>query len=102
MQVHISTYVLIEFKDRMHLSDNEDANLIRILNASNAELMRVCGEHDIETDEVFKELVFERSRYVYNDALEYFNTNFLSQITSLGIAKALDEIVLEGDDDATI
>lgn len=95
--------MLNEFKQRMHFDgDHEDGNLIRILNASVAELTRVCGSYDVNTDEVFKELVFERSRYVYNDALEYFNANFLNQINSLAMAKALEEIILEDDSDATV
>ncbi|WP_342025729.1 hypothetical protein AADC60_24520 [Cytobacillus pseudoceanisediminis] len=91
----ITTELLTEFKQRMHLGDHEDDNLKRILSASNKALIRSCGAYDINTDETFKELVFERSRYVYNDALEYFNTNFLSEINSLGIDKALDEIILD-------
>lgn len=97
--MNVTLDILRQFKERMHLGDHEDDNLLRILSASNAALIRLCGEYDINADETFKELVFERSRYVYNDALEYFNTNFLSEINSLGVAKALEEIVLpvEGD-----
>ena len=96
------TYEIVqEFKDRMHLGDYEDDNLERILSASNQALQRMCGNYDIEKDEVFKELVFERSRYVYNDALEYFDTNFIGQITNLGLGKALEGIVLEEDANAT-
>ncbi|WP_433959315.1 hypothetical protein [Cytobacillus horneckiae] len=95
----ISPEILQQFKERMHLGDHEDDNLKRILSASNIALLRACGDYDINSDETFKELVFERSRYVYNDALEYFNTNFLSEINSLGINKALEEM---GDSDATI
>ncbi|MBU5250786.1 hypothetical protein KQI46_02375 [Lysinibacillus capsici] len=98
----ISPEILLEFKNRMHLGDHEDDNLKRILSASNKALIRSCGNYDINTEETFKELVFERSRYVYNDALEYFNTNFLSEINSLGVAKALESIVLEDDTNATI
>ena len=95
----VTPKIVDQFIDRMHLGDDEYPNLLRILSASNADLVRICGDYDITTDETFKELVFERSRYVYNDALEYFNDNFLSQINSLGVAKALEEIVLpvEGD-----
>lgn len=94
--------ILREFKNRMHLGDDEDDNLLRILNASNEDLMHICGEYDINMNEVFKELVFERSRYVYNDALEYFYQNFLTQINNLNLRKALEEIVLEDDADATV
>ena len=100
--MEITQDILQEFKDRMHLGDHEDSNLKRILSASNQELTRICGDYDINTDEVFKELVFERSRYVYNDALEYFNMNFLNQINSLGMQKALDAIVLEDNPDEAI
>jgi hypothetical protein len=100
--MNITDQILLEFKERMHIGDHEDENLRRILSASNKALIRSCGNYDINIDETFKELVFERSRYVYNDSLEYFNTNFLSEINNLGIAKALEGIVLEDDSDAGI
>lgn len=100
----ITNEILIEFKERMHLTGSyEDNNLKRILSASIFALKRSCGDFDINTHEEFKELVFERSRYVYNDALEYFETNFISQINGLAVDKALEEIVIEeGDTDATL
>ncbi|HDV8362685.1 TPA: hypothetical protein RKT18_005551 [Bacillus cereus] len=97
MNTVIPNEILQQFKDRMHLGDEEDDNLKRILSTSNKALLRICGNYDLNKDEEFKELVFERSRYVYNDALEYFDKNFLSQINSLGIDKALEEIKLDGD-----
>ncbi|MCI0766057.1 hypothetical protein [Bacillus sp. TL12] len=97
MDTVISNEILQQFKERMRLGDDEDDNLRRILFASNEDLKRICGSYDLNKDEVFKELVFERSRYVYNDALEYFDKNFLSQINSLSIDKALEEIKLDGD-----
>ncbi|WP_242300279.1 hypothetical protein [Bacillus cereus group sp. BfR-BA-01448] len=97
METVISDVILQQFKERMHLGDDEDDNLKRILSTSNKALLRICGAYDLNNDEEFKELVFERSRYVYNDALEYFDKNFLSQINSLGIDKALEEIKLDGE-----
>ncbi|WP_051428166.1 hypothetical protein [Bacillus sp. J33] len=97
----ITDEILTEFKERMHLGNHEDSNLRRILSASVKALRRSCGDYDLVIDEEFKELVFERSRYVYNDALEYFETNFLSQINGLAIDKALEEIVLEDDTTTT-
>lgn len=97
----ITDEILQEFKERMHLGDEEDENLKRILEASYDDLKRICGDYDINENKSFKELVFERSRYVYNDALEYFHENFLIQINNLSLSKALEEI--PGDDsDATI
>lgn len=98
----ITVELLAEFKGRMRLGDDEDGNLTRILKASIEDLIDKCGEYDVHTSERFKELVFERSRYAYNDAIEYFNDNFLSQIVSLGLAKALSSLTVEGDSDATI
>lgn len=98
----ITDQILNEFKKRMHLGDYEDENLRRILSASEKALKKRCGLYDINTDEDFKELVFERSRYVYNDALEFFSTNFLTEINNLAIDKALEEIVLEDDADAAV
>ena len=86
----ITVELLAEFKERMKLSDEEDSNLTRILKASIEDLIDKCGQYDVHTSERFKELVFERSRYAYNDALEYFDDNFVSQITTLGLAKALE------------
>ncbi|MED1116850.1 hypothetical protein [Bacillus paramycoides] len=97
METVISNEILQQFKDRMRLGDDEDDNLRRILFASNKALIKDCGSYDINEDETFKELVFERSRYVYNDALEYFAENFLTEINSFGIQKALEEIKLDGD-----
>jgi hypothetical protein len=97
----ITQKVLKEFKDRMRLGDDEDNNLLSIINASVDDLKAICGEYDL-SDNRFKELVFERSRYVYNDALEYFHTNFLTQINNLSINKALESITVEGDVDAKV
>lgn len=95
----ITVELLAEFKERMKLSDDEDSNLTRILEASVEDLVDKCGAYDINISARFKELVFERSRYAYNDALEYFNMNFLTQINSLAISKAFKtpSSIVEGD-----
>lgn len=99
----ITAELLAEFKERMKLSDDEDSNLTRILKASIEDLLDKCGQYDVHASERFKELVFERSRYVYNDALEYFDTNFLTQINTLAISKAISTTTtVEGDANATI
>lgn len=90
----ITPEVLEEFKERMHLGDFEDDNLTRILNSSYDDLIETCGDYTLE-DETFKELVFERSRYVYNDALEYFEENFLTRINTLSMRKVLGESDLD-------
>ncbi|WP_217983455.1 phage gp6-like head-tail connector protein [Staphylococcus nepalensis] len=37
------------------------------------------------------ELVYERTRYAYNDLLEYFHENFISQITSFALENMEEE-----------
>lgn len=100
MSNEIMQSLLIEFKDRMKLQDDEDSNLSRILTASIDDLHDKCGAYDITESERFKELVFERSRYVYNDALEFFNDNFKSHILDLSLSKELDNRFV-GEDDET-
>lgn len=89
--------LLVQLKERLHISHgSEDENLKRILSSSIANLTGRCGEFDIYTNERAKELVFERVRYVYNDSVEFFDKNFLSEINSLGIS-LLPEVAEEGE-----
>ena len=71
---------LESFKVRMRIDgDSEDDNLKMMLSSSFERMTQLVGPYTKE-DLVFKELVFERSRYYYNDALEYFELNFHSRI----------------------
>lgn len=82
----ITGEILDEFKKRMKIShSSEDEILEAILSSSVEDIKQKCGEFDINNNLRARELVFERSRYVYNDALEFFNDNFTSQITSLAL-----------------
>ena len=94
--------IIIEFKDRMRIGNYEDDNLQRILEASEQDLIIKCGEFNISSHPVFRELVFERARYVYNDAIEFFNTNFQSQINALGMEKALSAIQVDENGDEVV
>jgi hypothetical protein len=86
----ITDEILTEFKNRMHLGDFEDDNLKELLSFSVTYVKTRCGDFDLEgdkdTDKQAKELVFERTRYLYNDALEYFEDNFLSEILNLSLS----------------
>ena len=79
----------------MHITHNEDENLKRLLSSSYAAIKRNCGDFDINSSETGKELVFERTRYVYNDALEFFQDNFVSEIQSFAFSLLPD--LEEGD-----
>lgn len=96
----VTENLLKEFKGRMHIfHEGEDDNLKLLLSLSIAFVEEKCGKFNINGNENIDkratELVFERTRYTYNDALEYFEDNFLSEIISLSI-----EMV--GDEDASI
>jgi hypothetical protein len=97
--LEITQELVREFKERMHIShSSEDDNFKRLLSFSIEVLQSKCGTFDVEENTRAKELVFERTRYLYNDAVEYFEDNFLSEITSLGLSIALKE----GDSDAAV
>lgn len=95
----ITPTIVEEFKERMHITHSgEDDNLKRLLSFSVSALQESCGVFDIEDSQLAKELVFERTRYAYNDAVEYFEDNFLSQINGLGLSIAFKE----GEQDAEV
>jgi len=97
--MEITPTILEEFKDRMHIThSSEDGNLSFLLQSSYADIKQKCGEFDIQENVRGKELVFERARYAYNDALEYFDDNFLSQINSFSFSLMLEE----GDSDEEV
>ena len=93
----ITPQIVEDFKERMHITHNEDENLKRLLSSSYAAIKRDCGEFDIKTSELGRELVFERTRYVYNDALEFFQDNFLSELQSFSFSLLPDPVEDEGD-----
>ena len=93
----VTDKILEEFKERMHIShSSEDDNLKRLLSFSLLEIKASCGEFDIDGEKPIdiraKALVFERTRYAYNDALEYFEDNFLSEINRLAIDIELERM----------
>lgn len=77
--------LLDQFKKRMKISHSiEDEALQDMLNASKQAIKTACG--DFADDDISaRELILERTRYVYNDALEFFDDNFSSRVTSLAL-----------------
>lgn len=85
----VSDGLLAEFKNRMRISHiAEDENLRVILAGSLTAIKDMVGSNDIE-DASVKELVLERSRYVYNDSLEYFADNFKDEIARVSLRLTL-------------
>ncbi|EOI53387.1 phage gp6-like head-tail connector protein [Enterococcus gilvus] len=78
--------LLEEFKKRMHIShSSEDNSLEEILEESKLYIISKTGLD--ENDKRAKTLIFSRARYVYNDSLEFFEDNFLSEILGLSFEK---------------
>jgi hypothetical protein len=87
----ITQTIIEEFKSRNHISHNEDDNIKNLLAASYVAIQGNCGEFDIQENIQGRELVLERARYAYNDALEFFEDNFLSNLNSFGLTLAFEE-----------
>ena len=67
------------FKERMRINNNEeDDNLKRMLRSSVVAIVLLVGATEIE--DMLVELVFERARYVYHDALDEFQQNYNNEI----------------------
>lgn len=85
--------LLNDFKLRMRIFHTaEDSNLKNILESSKVAVKRWCGSEDITKPEI-RELIIERSRYVYNDSLEFFNENFLSELMAVSLSNYVEEDV---------
>lgn len=79
---------LRELKERMKIfHKSEDDNLQRILVTSEIDVLSLVGEN-ANKDLRIIELIYERSRYVYSDSLEFFYDNFQEQILNLSLQYA--------------
>ncbi|MCE5038401.1 hypothetical protein [Staphylococcus auricularis] len=82
----ISDELVQTFKARNRIFyDIEDERIKDDLALSYADIESKCGSFDIEQSPSGKELVLERTRYVFNDKLEAFHDNFLSSIIQFQI-----------------
>ena len=77
---------LNEFKARMRIfHESEDDDIIQQLDDSKTAIIALIGEFEPDKFSQGKELIFERTRYVRNEALEYFNDNFQNSILDASI-----------------
>ena len=84
----ITSEHVAEMKQRLKLFHSyEDDNIEKLLKQSHADITYRCGSFNMDSDSDVRgaELVYERTRYAYNDSLEFFNENFLTNITSFAI-----------------
>ncbi|PCF80179.1 hypothetical protein B4W74_00580 [Staphylococcus intermedius] len=75
-----------EMKRRLKIFHSfEDGHIKSLLEQSYEDIKHRCQEFDMEKNKRGSELVYERTRYAYNDSLEFFHDNFLAQITSFAL-----------------
>lgn len=87
------------FKQRMRIGyDTDDENLKAILESSVSAIEKLTGSDNL-TDPAIRELVIERSRYVYNDSLEFFYDNFINDLGTASIANLKKAVT---DDEANV
>ncbi|MFU0768947.1 phage head-tail adapter protein [Staphylococcus pasteuri] len=83
---NITDDLLSEFKDYTKIShDTEDEYLKNLLKKSYSNLVSRFGEFNIYENLEGQDLVFARSRYAYEDLLEYFNDNYQDDLISFGL-----------------
>lgn len=83
---------LTAFKQRMRISTDDKAendNLTRMLSASFTAITQLVGVKSAD-DVTVKELIFNRARYEYNDALDEFLENFKENIRYAYLANLPD------------
>ncbi|EUJ59551.1 hypothetical protein [Listeria fleischmannii] len=97
----ITNELLQEFKERNRISHTvEDEAIRKELFLSFEALKSRFGDFDLMTFARGRELVFERTRYVRHEALEYFEANFQSLLLEVSLENyTLDE---GEDENATI
>lgn len=98
----IDDSIVSEFKERNRISHSiEDEAIRQQLYLSYEAIADRIGEFVINEYSRGLELVFERTRYVRNDALEYFNENFQSLLLEVALDKYVP-VEESGDEDAGV
>ncbi|MBE9894800.1 phage gp6-like head-tail connector protein [Enterococcus casseliflavus] len=82
-----------EFKERFRIfHSSEDNSIGKQLESGLADIKSIIGEFDPTKYEKGKELVYERTRYLRNEALEYFYDNFQVMIMDASIDLVGDQV----------
>lgn len=80
--------ILEELKARLRITeDEEDLDLLSpIINKGIAKINNIVGaDINYDKDEEAREILLEYGRYAYNNAGEYFETNFSTELIRLQI-----------------
>lgn len=97
--MEITDDIVKEFKlSRNIYYSHKDKDIKRLMKNSYIFLSRKCGEFPMDEENEGKELVFNRTRYDMNDALEYFDENFMSMVMNFS-NRNLKELTPDEDSD---
>ncbi|MEK0220890.1 MULTISPECIES: head-tail connector protein [Bacillus] len=93
MVIEMNETLLEDVKSRLRITWNdEDAQLIKTIERGKAYLQNLCGtSFSFGEEDQVKQLLIERCRYEYNNALEDFGKNFRGELQRLIIDAALKE-----------
>ncbi len=86
-------------KDHLKITwEDEDFQLINIIERAKASLNKlVDAELDYEEPGPAQDLLINRCRYDYNNALEYFEENFAAKILRVQLQVAAKELSADGE-----
>lgn len=88
------TAVYEELQGYLKSTDEDKDNVLSMLKRSEAWVKHRCGDFDINTHELGKDLVFNRVRFDFNGYLDHFESSFMSDLSNLSFE------LWGGDDDA--
>lgn len=94
--MEITDDLLRDFKDYTKIShDTEDKFLKTLLLKSYLNIESRFGKFDLYNDLVGQDLVFARTRYAYEDQLEFFNDNYRDDLLNFGLNNVMGREVDE-------
>lgn len=91
--------LLDEVKEKLRIiGDDQDHMLLDLIERSEAAINEIMGvELNYEEPGEAQELLLERVRYDYNNALEYFEENFAAKILRVQLQVAAKELSADGE-----
>lgn len=96
-------HLLLELKKRLHITwDEDDTELENIIKRGKSYFKRLTGKafsFGVEDEET--ELLYERCRYVYNNAADEFEENFADELKRLILHVALEKRKSNGIEENT-
>lgn len=92
--------MLDDIKDYLKITwDDEDAAIQNIIDQSKAYLSELVGaELDFDSEGLARALLFDRCRYAYNNASEYWEENYQHEILRLQLMISVSMLEEDADD----